>query len=229
MMAHRWVMKSVGQPMAMEPVPAVPLEAGEVRVQVAGCGVCHTDLGFYYDGVRTNHPLPLALGHEVSGRVVEAGAGAGNWMGRAVIVPAVIPCGECDACRRGRGTHLPAAEDARQRHPRRLRHARRRAGPRSLPGGRGATGRRWPGARRPGGGGRRRDHALPGGRPGGRRAGRPGGGDRRGRRGFLLRPDRSGHGRRGGCHRRGPGQARARGAARGRPGARRAGRSTERP
>ncbi len=107
MMAHRWVMRSVGQPMAMEPVPAVPLEAGEVRVQVAGCGVCHTDLGFYHDGVRTNHPLPLALGHEISGRVVEAGAGAGSWVGRAVIVPAVIPCGDCDACRRGRGTICP--------------------------------------------------------------------------------------------------------------------------
>jgi len=107
MVPHRWVMRSVGQPMALEPLPSVPLETGEVRVQVAGCGVCHTDLGFYYDGVRTNHALPLALGHEISGRVVEAGAGAGSWTGRAVIVPAVIPCGECDACRRGRGTICP--------------------------------------------------------------------------------------------------------------------------
>ncbi len=77
---------------------------GEVAVAVAGCGVCHTDLGYFYDGVRVNHALPLALGHEVSGRVALAGAGAEPWLGRAVIVPAVLPCGECDLCRRGHGT-----------------------------------------------------------------------------------------------------------------------------
>jgi len=77
---------------------------GEVAVKIAGCGVCHTDLGYLYDGVRTNRPLPLALGHEISGRVVATGAGAESWQGRAVIVPAVLPCGECDLCRRGLGT-----------------------------------------------------------------------------------------------------------------------------
>jgi 6-hydroxycyclohex-1-ene-1-carbonyl-CoA dehydrogenase len=63
--------------------------------------VCHTDLGYYYDGVRTNAPLPLALGHEISGRVVAAGEGAQARLGKAVIVPAVLPCGECDLCKRG--------------------------------------------------------------------------------------------------------------------------------
>ncbi len=76
---------------------------GEVRLKVAGCGVCHTDLGFYYDGVRTKSPLPLTLGHEISGRVEAAGPGAESWIGKAVIVPAVMPCGDCDVCRRGIG------------------------------------------------------------------------------------------------------------------------------
>ncbi|MFO1333378.1 MAG: 6-hydroxycyclohex-1-ene-1-carbonyl-CoA dehydrogenase [Rubrivivax sp.] len=101
--AHRWMFTAPGAPLeraAFEPVPG----AGEVVVQVAGCGVCHTDLGYYYDGVRTNQPLPLALGHEISGRVVAAGDGAAGWIGRAVIVPAVLPCGECDLCRRGLAT-----------------------------------------------------------------------------------------------------------------------------
>jgi 6-hydroxycyclohex-1-ene-1-carbonyl-CoA dehydrogenase len=80
---------------------------GEVVVQVAGCGVCHTDLGFYYEGVPTRHPFPLTLGHEVSGTVVEAGEGAGQWMGRQVVVPAVIPCGECASCRAGHGRVCP--------------------------------------------------------------------------------------------------------------------------
>jgi 6-hydroxycyclohex-1-ene-1-carbonyl-CoA dehydrogenase len=101
--AHRWLMTAVNAPLARAEFRAEP-GAGEVAVAVAGCGVCHTDLGYLYDGVRTNHPLPLALGHEVSGRVVAAGAGAAEWLGKAVIVPAVLPCGECDLCRRGLGT-----------------------------------------------------------------------------------------------------------------------------
>jgi len=104
---RRWMMSAVRQPLLEQSFePAAPA-AGEVTVEIAGCGVCHTDLGYFYDGVRTNHPLPLALGHEISGRVVAAGSGAETWLGRAVIIPAVIPCGECDQCRRGKGTICP--------------------------------------------------------------------------------------------------------------------------
>jgi len=76
---------------------------GQVLVAVAGCGVCHTDLGFYYDGVRTRHELPLTLGHEISGRVVATGQGVESWQDAAVIIPAVMPCGACDVCERGMG------------------------------------------------------------------------------------------------------------------------------
>jgi len=101
--AHRWLMTAPKAPLVREGFQAAA-GAGEVVVQVAGCGVCHTDLGYYYDGVRTNQPLPLALGHEISGRIVAAGAGAEGWIGKQVIVPAVLPCGECDLCRRGLAT-----------------------------------------------------------------------------------------------------------------------------
>jgi 6-hydroxycyclohex-1-ene-1-carbonyl-CoA dehydrogenase len=76
----------------------------EVVVKVAGCGVCHTDVGFAYDGVPTRHPLPLVLGHVIAGKVVETGENVARWMGKSVIVPAVIPCGQCPACRAGRPT-----------------------------------------------------------------------------------------------------------------------------
>jgi 6-hydroxycyclohex-1-ene-1-carbonyl-CoA dehydrogenase len=101
--AHRWLMTAINTPLVRAGFTAAP-GAGEVVVAVAGCGVCHTDLGYFYDGVRTNQPLPLTLGHEVSGRVVACGAGAEHWAGKAVIVPAVLPCGECDLCRRGLST-----------------------------------------------------------------------------------------------------------------------------
>lgn len=101
-----WVVTGPGRPMTFVDREERP-GPGEVVVQVAGCGVCHTDLGFYFDGVPTRQPFPLTLGHEISGRVVEAGPGAEAWLGRAVIVPAVTPCGECAACRAGRGSVCP--------------------------------------------------------------------------------------------------------------------------
>jgi 6-hydroxycyclohex-1-ene-1-carbonyl-CoA dehydrogenase len=91
-----------GRPLRRRELSALEPGPEEVVVEVAGCGVCHTDVGFAYDGVPTRHPLPLVLGHEVSGRVVAAGERAASWKGRRVIVPAVIPCGTCPACAAGR-------------------------------------------------------------------------------------------------------------------------------
>lgn len=105
--AVRWMMTRPGQPIAVAEFNPFPPGPSEVVVEIAGCGVCHTDLGYYYDGVRTKHDLPLTLGHEISGRVVEAGSEARYWVDRAVIIPAVIPCGTCDACRRGKSTICP--------------------------------------------------------------------------------------------------------------------------
>jgi 6-hydroxycyclohex-1-ene-1-carbonyl-CoA dehydrogenase len=97
-------MEEAGKPFARVGFDPDEPGANDVVVAIAGCGVCHTDLGFYYDGVRTKHPLPLTLGHEMCGRVVNTGSGAEKWSNKSVIVPAVIPCGSCDLCDRGHGT-----------------------------------------------------------------------------------------------------------------------------
>jgi len=81
-------------------IPVPELQPGEVLVEVAGCGVCHTDLGYFYDGVPTVSKPPLTLGHEISGTVV---AGDAAWMGKEVIIPAVMPCRKCLLCKTGRG------------------------------------------------------------------------------------------------------------------------------
>src|SRR5574342_1248116 len=96
-----WIVTAPRTPMTRETREAAA-GPGEVIVRVAGCGVCHTDLGFFDGDVLTRHPLPLTLGHEISGTVVETGPRAEEWKGRDVIVPAVIPCGDCAACRAGR-------------------------------------------------------------------------------------------------------------------------------
>jgi 6-hydroxycyclohex-1-ene-1-carbonyl-CoA dehydrogenase len=101
-----WVVVEPGAPMLRRTREVQP-GPGEVLVAVAGCGVCHTDLGYFYDGVPTRHGFPLTLGHEIAGTVVAAGDGAEAWFGAHVVVPAVIPCGACDACRAGRGAICP--------------------------------------------------------------------------------------------------------------------------
>ena len=100
-----WVMTAAGAPLERrEVVPRAP-EPGEAVIQVAGCGVCHTDLSFLYDGVKTRREPPLVLGHEISGVVTGLGEGANpSLAGRAVIVPAVLPCSDCDLCRAGMRT-----------------------------------------------------------------------------------------------------------------------------
>ncbi len=101
---YRWQMTKIGKPMQKVNFELEKPGSGEVIVEVAGCGVCHTDLGYYYDGVRTNNELPLALGHEISGRVIDAGENCESLTGKSVIIPSVIPCGHCELCQRGKKT-----------------------------------------------------------------------------------------------------------------------------
>jgi 6-hydroxycyclohex-1-ene-1-carbonyl-CoA dehydrogenase len=102
--AHGFHLRAPNTPLQACELPALAPGPDEVVVQIAGCGVCHTDVGFAFEGVPTRHPLPLILGHEISGRVVAAGQNAETWLKRTVIVPAVIPCGVCPACRAERST-----------------------------------------------------------------------------------------------------------------------------
>ena len=102
--AHRFQLTAPGVALELCDLPRLDPGSDEVVVEVAGCGVCHTDIAFAYGDVPTRHALPLILGHEISGRVVAAGENAGAWLGQSVIVPAVIPCGVCPACQAGRAT-----------------------------------------------------------------------------------------------------------------------------
>jgi len=96
---YSWDMVSPKEEFKMNEKPLPELKEDEALVKVAGCGVCHTDLSFWYFGVKTKHELPLTLGHEISGTVI---AGSEKWLNKKVIIPAVLPCGECELCQRGR-------------------------------------------------------------------------------------------------------------------------------
>jgi 6-hydroxycyclohex-1-ene-1-carbonyl-CoA dehydrogenase len=99
------MMTAPGAPLERRTLPLPEPAAGEALIEVAGCGLCHTDLSFLHHGVKTRAPLPLVLGHEISGTVRAVGPGVDpSWPGRPVLVPAVLPCGECELCRGGRRT-----------------------------------------------------------------------------------------------------------------------------
>jgi 6-hydroxycyclohex-1-ene-1-carbonyl-CoA dehydrogenase len=99
---RQWEFRAAGEPMVSGRRPLAAPGPGEAVVRVAGCGVCHTDLGFWLGETRTHRPPPIVLGHEISGVVEAAGEGVREWAGRPVVVPAILPCGDCSACRRGR-------------------------------------------------------------------------------------------------------------------------------
>jgi 6-hydroxycyclohex-1-ene-1-carbonyl-CoA dehydrogenase len=75
----------------------------EVLVRVAACGLCHTDLHYIDHGVPTAKHPPLILGHEATGVIAQVGERVTNVaVGDRVLLPAVLPCGTCFACRSGR-------------------------------------------------------------------------------------------------------------------------------
>lgn len=82
------------------PVP----RQGEALIKVIACGVCHTDLHVVKGEVA--FPRPAVLGHEISGTIVSFGPGTdvpeALEVGATVVGAFIMPCTECDACRRGR-------------------------------------------------------------------------------------------------------------------------------
>ncbi|RKT87865.1 alcohol dehydrogenase [Saccharopolyspora antimicrobica] len=77
-----------------------PPGPGELLVRVRAAGLCHSDLSVI-NGTRPR-PLPMALGHEAAGEVVEAGQGTGFAPGDHVVLAFVPSCGDCERCVAGR-------------------------------------------------------------------------------------------------------------------------------
>lgn len=77
------------------------LEAGDVMVSVAACGICGTDLHVMSGG--SYHPvLPFILGHELVGTVVAVARDVDDsWVGRRVVPTLFLGCQECPACQAG--------------------------------------------------------------------------------------------------------------------------------
>jgi alcohol dehydrogenase len=89
------------QPLKIETVDLEGPGEGEVLVQVAAAGLCHSDLSAI-KGLRPR-ALPAVVGHEAAGVVVETGAGVRQFSaGDHVVMVFVASCGTCNYCRGGR-------------------------------------------------------------------------------------------------------------------------------
>jgi S-(hydroxymethyl)glutathione dehydrogenase / alcohol dehydrogenase len=94
------VLEAVGQPIVVrDDVEIIEPRAGEVRVRVRYCGLCHSD----YSIVAGKFPVggPVILGHEASGIVESVGAGVHHLaVGDPVVLTPLPPCGKCYFCQR---------------------------------------------------------------------------------------------------------------------------------
>jgi alcohol dehydrogenase len=89
-------------PLALEELELEPPGPGEVLVEIAAAGLCHSDLSVI-NGTRP-WPIPLVLGHEAAGIVRETGAGVSDLKAGDHVVFSFLPlCGRCMNCVSGRG------------------------------------------------------------------------------------------------------------------------------
>jgi propanol-preferring alcohol dehydrogenase len=97
------VLKEIGGPLQWTELPDRQPGPGEIRIEVAACGVCRTDL-HVLDGELPGRRLPIIPGHEVVGRIDLLGPGVGDLaMGERVGIPWLgHVCGVCRYCLEGR-------------------------------------------------------------------------------------------------------------------------------
>ncbi len=97
------IMTEVDADLVVDEVELDDPQDGEVTVEVAACGVCHSDL-HYLDGSLRSTP-PLVLGHEAAGVVVDTGPGVSALaVGDRVVLTMAPSCGHCYWCRQGQHT-----------------------------------------------------------------------------------------------------------------------------
>jgi L-iditol 2-dehydrogenase len=85
----------------VEERPKPEIGQGELLIKVMASGICGTDVVEWYRRDR----VPLVLGHEIAGEVVEVGKGVkGYKKGDRVSASHHVPCGECHYCRMGHET-----------------------------------------------------------------------------------------------------------------------------
>ena len=94
------VCREHGKPLVIEALELDPPQAGEVKVKIRACAICHSDI-IYMDG-GWGGEVPAVYGHEAAGVVEEVGAGVTSVNpGDHVVVTLIRSCGHCFYCAQG--------------------------------------------------------------------------------------------------------------------------------
>ncbi|WP_458096656.1 alcohol dehydrogenase [Roseomonas sp. WA12] len=116
-----WAVVEEGAPLQALDMPTPEPKGAEVLVEVTHCGVCHSDLHIWEGGYDLGSRgrlslkdrgvvLPLAMGHEITGRVAAVGPEAtGVSVGEEKVVFPWIGCGKCERCAAGEDNMCPNA------------------------------------------------------------------------------------------------------------------------
>ena len=108
------IARSKGAPVELVDVVIPDPGPGEVVVDIATCGVCHTDYHYQQGGITDD--FPFLLGHEAAGTVSEVGEGVTEVaVGDFVVLNWRAVCGQCRACLRGEPWYCFDTHNAKQR------------------------------------------------------------------------------------------------------------------
>jgi D-arabinose 1-dehydrogenase-like Zn-dependent alcohol dehydrogenase len=113
------IYKGLGQPMEIKEYPVPEPEPGAILIRVTRANICGSDIHIWrgdIDIAALGAPLPMILGHEMTGTVAKLGEGiftdsAGQPLavGDRVVYRFFFPCGRCPACLKGQDEACPMA------------------------------------------------------------------------------------------------------------------------
>ena len=94
------ILEAPGQSLVIDTVETGPLRPQDVLVRIGAAGICHTDLEVIAG--QLVYPMPIVLGHEAAGTIVDVGDGTSrSRIGERVVLSWNPHCGHCFYCDAG--------------------------------------------------------------------------------------------------------------------------------
>jgi S-(hydroxymethyl)glutathione dehydrogenase/alcohol dehydrogenase len=114
------VCRAFREPLVIEEIELASPNRGELRIEIAACAICQSDIHFVKGD--WGGTLPAVYGHEAAGVVAEVGSGVDGFeVGNHVVVTLIRSCGACESCARNELVQCEATFPLDERGPLRAR------------------------------------------------------------------------------------------------------------
>ena len=105
------VCRTQGKALAIENLQLAPPSNDEVRIKLAACSICHSDIA-QINGSWAGSGNPFVMGHEAAGTIMDIGNEVTNFaIGDSVVVTLIRSCGNCSVCNAGHPTGCTELDD----------------------------------------------------------------------------------------------------------------------